>query len=144
MTVDRIALISDVHGNLTALRAVLDDIAARGITRIVNLGDFVGKGPRGQQAADLCREVCEVNLRGNWEDFLPAEQPQYRDPSQWWWREELRPDQLPWLRTLPLSHDLGSAVDGCDFCTPALPMCTPRCSPTSRRWSSTGCSPPRL
>ncbi|WP_347813688.1 metallophosphoesterase family protein [Allobranchiibius sp. GilTou38] len=106
MTIDRIALISDVHGNLTALQAVLGDIAARGITRIVNLGDFIGKGPRGQQAADLCREVCEVNLRGNWEDFLPAEQPTYRDPSLWWWREELRAEQLPWLRTLPLSHDL--------------------------------------
>ena len=106
MTNERIALISDVHGNLTALRAVLADIGSRGITRIVNLGDFVGKGPRGREVADLCRAVCEVNLRGNWEDFLPAERPQYRDPTLRWWREELRPDQLPWLRTLPLSHDL--------------------------------------
>jgi hypothetical protein len=42
---DRIAVISDVHGNVTALRAVLADIDARGITRIVNLG-----GPRGSEA----------------------------------------------------------------------------------------------
>ncbi len=103
---ERLALISDVHGNLTALRAVLDDIAARGIERILNLGDFVGKGPRGRQVADLCREVCEVNLRGNWEDFLPAEHPAYHDPTLIWWRDELRADQLPWLRTLPLSLDL--------------------------------------
>lgn len=34
---ERIALISDVHGNLTALEAVLADIDARGITRIFNL-----------------------------------------------------------------------------------------------------------
>lgn len=46
---ERIALISDVHGNLTALEAVLDDIDARGISRIFNLGDYVGKGPRGQE-----------------------------------------------------------------------------------------------
>jgi predicted phosphodiesterase len=45
---ERIALISDVHGNLTALKAVLEDIDARGISRIFNLGDYVGKGPRGQ------------------------------------------------------------------------------------------------
>ena len=46
---ERIALISDVHGNLTALQAVLADIDARGITRIFNLGDYVGKGPRGSE-----------------------------------------------------------------------------------------------
>jgi predicted phosphodiesterase len=46
----RIAVISDIHGNVTALRAVLADIEARGITRVVNLGDVVGKGPRGSEA----------------------------------------------------------------------------------------------
>ena len=46
---ERIALISDVHGNLTALEAVLADIDARGIGRIFNLGDYVGKGPRGRR-----------------------------------------------------------------------------------------------
>ena len=71
MVLERIALISDVHGNLTALEAVLEDIDARGITRIFNLGDYVGKGPRGREVVDLCRERCEVNLLGNWDDFLP-------------------------------------------------------------------------
>ena len=42
-TSERVGLISDVHGNLTALEAVLADIDARGITRIFNLGDDVGK-----------------------------------------------------------------------------------------------------
>ena len=46
---DRLALISDVHGNLTALEAVLADIDARGIGRILNLGDYVGKGPRDRE-----------------------------------------------------------------------------------------------
>lgn len=103
---EQIALISDVHGNLSALQAVLGDIDHRGIERILNLGDFVGKGPRGQQVADLCREVCDVNLRGNWEDFLPAAVPDYTAAAMWWWRRELRADQHEWLRTLPLSHDL--------------------------------------
>jgi predicted phosphodiesterase len=68
---DRIALISDVHGNLTALDAVLEDIDARDITRIFNLGDYVGKGPRGREVIDRCQERCEVNILGNWDDFLP-------------------------------------------------------------------------
>ena len=37
----------------------------------VNLGDNVGKGPRGQAVVDRCREVCEVNILGNWDDLLP-------------------------------------------------------------------------
>ncbi len=48
---DRVAVVSDVHGNVTAYEAVLADIDARGITRVVNLGDVVGKGPRGPSAS---------------------------------------------------------------------------------------------
>jgi hypothetical protein len=77
---DRIALISDVHGNLTALEAVLDDIDARGITRIFNLGDYVGKGPRGREVIDACRQRCEVNLLGNWDDDLPNPDSRFQSP----------------------------------------------------------------
>lgn len=105
MPLDRIALISDVHGNLTALEAVLADIAERGITRIANLGDYIGKGPRGQEAIDRCRETCAVNIRGNWDDFIPV--PSADDsPGLQWWRDQLRADQLGWLANLPLAHDL--------------------------------------
>jgi len=106
MQLERIALISDVHGNLTALEAVLADIEARGITRIFNLGDYVGKGPRGQAVVDRCREVCEVNILGNWDDFLPDPDREYPPGgAMQWWRNELRPDQHTWLRNLPFCHD---------------------------------------
>jgi Icc-related predicted phosphoesterase len=49
----RVALISDLHGNLTALQAVLADISDAGITRIICLGDLVGKGPRSDAVVDL-------------------------------------------------------------------------------------------
>lgn len=103
--VERIAVISDVHGNLTALEAVLADIASRGITRILNLGDNAGKGPRGSAVVDRVAEVCEVNVRGNWDDFLPAIKDD-EDAGLVWWRDELRPDQKEWLAALPESHDL--------------------------------------
>lgn len=105
MPLERIALISDVHGNLTALEAVLDDIESRGIERVINLGDLVGKGPRGSEVVDRCDKACDVNIRGNWDDFLPV----WEDESSLemiWWRDELRQDQRDWLRALPLSHDL--------------------------------------
>ena len=102
---DRIAVVSDVHGNLTAYEAVLADIDARGITSIHNLGDVVGKGPRGADCVELSRDRCEVTVRGNWDDFIPGD-PETLSEAARWWREELKPEQLPWLATLPLSHDL--------------------------------------
>lgn len=98
-------MVSDIHGNLTALDAVLADIESRGITRVVNLGDFVGKGPRGSAVVDRCARACEVNVRGNWDDFLP-DLADESAPELVWWREELRQDQRDWLKALPLSHDL--------------------------------------
>lgn len=105
VSTDRLALISDVHGNLTALEAVLDDIAGRGIRRVLNLGDVAGKGPRGAAAVDRCREVCEVTVRGNWDDALPRVGDDAPAATRWW-RDQLRPDQRDWLTSLPLSHDL--------------------------------------
>jgi predicted phosphodiesterase len=102
---DRIALISDVHGNLTALEAVLADIDARGIARIFNLGDYVGKGPRGREVVDLCRERCEVNLLGNWDDFLPDPDRDFDTEALAWWLAQLSAGQGEWLRRLPFSHD---------------------------------------
>ena len=55
--VERIAVLSDVHGNLTAFEAVLRDVDARGITTVLNLGDVVGKGPRGSAAVALSRDA---------------------------------------------------------------------------------------
>jgi putative phosphoesterase len=42
----RLALLSDIHGNLTALDAVLDELAAEGIERVACLGDVAADGPQ--------------------------------------------------------------------------------------------------
>ncbi len=104
-SLQRIALISDVHGNLTALEAVLADIDARGISRIFNLGDYVGKGPRGREVIDLCRERCEVNILGNWDDFLPDPDREFDNEALTWWLKQLSDGQGGWLRGLRFSHD---------------------------------------
>lgn len=106
---ERIALVSDVHGNLTAYRAVLDDIERRGITRVLNLGDLVGKGPRGAECIELTQERCEVTVVGNWDEFVGREEVELNAAGQWW-REQLGPDQRAWLTRLPFCHDL--AVSG--------------------------------
>ncbi|MGU3470519.1 metallophosphoesterase family protein [Paenibacillus sp. D51F] len=70
---DRIAIISDIHGNMPALEAVLGDISRRGIGRIVCLGDLIGKGPGSAEAVDRIRSSCEAVIKGNWDDFISKE-----------------------------------------------------------------------
>ncbi len=65
MSFERIAIISDIHGNITALDAVLKDISKRNIKRIFSLGDCIVKGVNPDKVIDLIIEKCEVNLLGN-------------------------------------------------------------------------------
>ena len=60
------AILSDVHGNLEALEAVLADIDARGdVSDIYCLGDVVGYGPDPCACIDLVKDRCAVTLLGN-------------------------------------------------------------------------------
>ena len=61
----RIAFFSDVHASLEALEAVLSSISARGISRIIFLGDAVGYGPDPAECLRLLRAAAEVCLLGN-------------------------------------------------------------------------------
>lgn len=67
----RIGLLSDVHGNMTALRAVLADAGARDVTEFWLLGDTVMPGPG---TLDLFGLIDATNIthciRGNWDDCL--------------------------------------------------------------------------
>lgn len=102
---DRVAVISDIHGNITALQAVLADIEARGITTIYNLGDVIGKGPRGRESVRISRQRCALTIRGNWDDHIDIPQPHWGQ-AMFWWRAELTPEDRRWLSTLPLCHDI--------------------------------------
>ncbi|NLW51233.1 MAG: metallophosphoesterase family protein [Candidatus Brocadiaceae bacterium] len=59
------ALISDIHGNLEALEAVLREIRHQGIDEVWCLGDVVGYGPNPVECADLIRKNCSLALMGN-------------------------------------------------------------------------------
>ncbi len=61
----RVAIISDVHANLDALRAVLDDIDRRAVDACVCLGDNVGYGAEPRACLDLIFESCKSVLAGN-------------------------------------------------------------------------------
>jgi putative phosphoesterase len=61
----KIALISDTHGNLPALEAVLEDIRVQGADQIVFLGDAATLGPHPRETLDLLRALGCVCISGN-------------------------------------------------------------------------------
>ena len=69
------AIISDVHGNLEALRAVLDDIDHLGISDIVCLGDLVGYGPQPRECLDIIQTLTKCIVLGNHEEAVLSGTP---------------------------------------------------------------------
>jgi predicted phosphodiesterase len=65
-----IAVISDIHGNLPALTAVLEKIDALGCETIVSLGDVVGYYAQPGECIDLLRERHIVNILGNHDHYI--------------------------------------------------------------------------
>ncbi len=59
------AIISDIHGNLEALSAVLEDIDQQGVQEIFCLGDVVGYGPNPCECTAIVRDRCSMVLLGN-------------------------------------------------------------------------------
>lgn len=101
---DRIAIMADVHGNLPALDAVLGDIERRGVKRIICLGDIIGKGPNPGLAVDRVREVCEIVLRGNWEEGMlhpPEEVSSDFARTISWLEQKLGHGRMDYLDSLP-------------------------------------------
>ena len=56
------AIISDIHGNLEALRAVLDDIEHLGINEIICLGDVIGYGPEPRECLDIIKSIAKFTI----------------------------------------------------------------------------------
>jgi predicted phosphodiesterase len=61
----RIALLSDVHGNLPAFEAVLGDVEEQTVEAVWCLGDLVGYGAEPDECVQLARDRCDLSLAGN-------------------------------------------------------------------------------
>jgi predicted phosphodiesterase len=101
----RALILSDIHGNLEALNAVLE-AAAGSYDTVWNLGDIVGYGASPNQVIDIIRPLAALNVRGNHDrvccgltsavGFNPVARA-----AVTWTREELTPANLEWLREVP-------------------------------------------
>lgn len=106
----RIAVVSDIHGNLGALSAVLADIRERGCDRIVNLGDILSGPLQPEETADLLMPLGLPTIRGNHERQLLETEPAAMGESDAYARSHLRADQIEWLERLPATLALDDQV----------------------------------
>lgn len=103
----RHALLSDVHGNLPALEAVLADVAKRGVDDMVCLGDFVGYGADPNECIARLEDRIEWGLLGNHDQAVvdPSVLSDFNDDAAAaarWTRRQLTPRNLAYLGARPL------------------------------------------
>jgi len=124
----RYALISDIHANLPALRAVLADIdAGKNIDAIYHLGDLTGYAPWPNEVVALLRERAIPGIAGNYDSTVAndykhcgcrADTPQDEELSHLsfeWTRSHVTPETKKYLGSLPFRVDIrpfGGHVSG--------------------------------
>ena len=116
----RLAVVSDVHGSLVALEAVVADVRAAAPDLVVQGGDTAVIGPRPAEVVDRLRELAWPCVAGNvdemlWDGAARAEQER-RAPKlrAWldvlfgtlapWAAERLGDERIAWLRGRPVAH----------------------------------------
>ena len=110
----RYAIVSDIHGNLEALRAVLDDCAHR-TDSVLCLGDTVGYGADPLPCVELVAERAEAVVGGNHEYAVAGRLSlawfnRYARAAAEWTQERLDEDHRAYLAGLPLVREVGDAT----------------------------------
>ena len=99
---DKIAIISDIHGNITALEAVIADIEKRNINKIYCLGDSIVKSCNSDLVIDLIREKCDVIVKGNCDEAMSR--PDI-PKGKFWTRDLIGDERASFIHNLPISYD---------------------------------------
>lgn len=108
----KLAIISDIHGNLYSLMTVLEDIEGQKADCIICLGDLVGYGPHPNEVVSMIRRRNIICLKGNYdasvvdEDYSFIRQTSINSFSLPWTVNELRASNKFYLDSLPKSLTL--------------------------------------
>lgn len=114
----RVALLSDIHGNLVALDAVLADLAQQGpFDHLVVAGDLAWAGPWPAEVVDRVRGMNVAVIQGNTDAYLgrsPDDPPEDKSDAHFaqllaWYTQQLGPDRVAYLLNLPFSHRVSPA-----------------------------------
>ena len=110
-----LAIISDIHANIDALDAVMEDIDTQKVDEIICLGDVVGYGAAPSECVSIIRNRCVKTVMGN-HDLMTAVPgvllaSEHVAAGIRHAREQLSDDDLKWLATLPYQV----TAYGCSF-----------------------------
>jgi predicted phosphodiesterase len=109
----RYAIIADIHANLAAFQAVLEDIRGKGgVDEIWCLGDIVGYGPDPRQCIELVKKHCTLCIAGNHDlAAIGKLELSYFNPAAaeacQWTTAQLNPIDTRYLQDLPLKVEKG-------------------------------------
>lgn len=108
----RIAILSDIHSNLEALREALAVLDRERPDKVICLGDVVGYGASVNECCELVRKRAEVTLLGNHDAAVSGRMDYsfYYDAARHaldWTASRIERDHLEWLRGLPFTHREG-------------------------------------
>lgn len=107
----KIAIISDIHGNLEALKAVLKDAKDRNVDEIYCIGDIIAKGSHSIECLDLVRKNCKVVVAGNCDTYFSAKHdniesmPELEQKRIGYYEKLLNEEQKEYLKNLPYSYE---------------------------------------
>lgn len=102
----RIAVISDIHGNILALEKVVQDIKRRGVDQVVNLGDHVSGPLWAKETIQFLMEQSWIQIRGNHDRQLVSQASETHGASDKFAFQQLNENELDWLRKLPPQAEL--------------------------------------
>ena len=105
-----IAIISDIHGNIAALEAVLADIARRKVATIVNLGDALSGPFDAAATANRLMALDLVTVRGNHDRQLYDTPVDKMGLWERWAIDELSPQHLEWVKGFPQTAEVGGIL----------------------------------
>ena len=105
----RIGILSDIHANLEALVQVEAVLGRLGVDRVICLGDVVGYGASPNDCCERIRALASITLLGNHDAAVSGrmDYAYYYDAARQaldWTVQQLDPDHLVWLRSLPYAH----------------------------------------
>lgn len=109
----RLAIVSDIHGNLAALEAVSAHLRREAVDMVVNLGDSLSGPLLPLETAQFLMAEGWLSLAGNHERQLLAQGPRRRSPSDEYARAQLGPKELDWLQSLAPNARIGDEIFLC-------------------------------
>ncbi|HEX7557075.1 MAG TPA: metallophosphoesterase family protein [Leptolinea sp.] len=99
----KIAILSDIHGNILALEKVVEDLLHRQVDTVINLGDHVSGPLWPKETVQFLMKQNWIQIAGNHERQLLAQDPATHGPSDRFAYAAIDQTERDWLHSLPTS-----------------------------------------